>query len=293
MFMFHHFGWVSCISSMSIGLNFFIGTDNKLRPGKRAGSETVDRSQPLLLGLSKGNARIEISASFFWIHGQIAVKSVTRMRTIKFFFNTRARRSTLGSLSTRVFETRTATGSELFSLLSCLHTTAFALPSIFSSSEMRGIKIWETPLSRHAKCPLPVVVRVLKTCVLKLPILMSTWWKICAHTMYNTLKTHTKYVYSALGAEESYLTVFQLNSPYNRGANRSVVDSNHCTWSNCKHAIVLRVCWNPIRLNSRSRSWFESTTHRFALQLYGEFNWKYGLIGLLCSLYTVFAIGLH
>ena len=76
----------------------------------------------------------------------------------------------LGSLSTRVFETRTATGSELFSLLTCLHTTAFALPSIFSPLEMLGIKIWETPLSRHAKCPLPVDVRVSKTCVLKLPI---------------------------------------------------------------------------------------------------------------------------
>ena len=29
---------------------------------------------------------------------------------------------------------------------------------------------------------------------------------------------------------------------------------------------------------------FESTTDRFALQLYGKFNWKYGQIGLLCSL---------
>ena len=29
---------------------------------------------------------------------------------------------------------------------------------------------------------------------------------------------------------------------------------------------------------------FESTTDRFTLQLYGEFNWKYGKIGLLCSL---------
>ena len=38
--------------------------------------------------------------------------------------------SLIGSLSTRVFETRTATGSELFSLLTCLHTTAFASPSI-------------------------------------------------------------------------------------------------------------------------------------------------------------------
>ena len=54
----------------------------------------------------------------------------------------------LGSLSTRVFETRTATGSERFSLLTCLHTTAFALPSIFSPFiEMLGIKIWKTPLS--------------------------------------------------------------------------------------------------------------------------------------------------
>ena len=31
---------------------------------------------------------------------------------------------------------------------------------------------------------------------------------------------------------------------------------------------------------------FESTTDRFALQLYGNFNWKYGQIGLLCSLCT-------
>ena len=36
-------------------------------------------------------------------------------------------RKPLGSISTRVFETRTATGSELFSLLTCLHTTKFAL----------------------------------------------------------------------------------------------------------------------------------------------------------------------
>ena len=77
----------------------------------------------------------------------------------------------LGSLSTRVFETRTATGSQLFSLLTCLHTTAFALPSIFCPLEMLGIKIWETLLSWHAICPLPVVVRVSKTCMLKLPIM--------------------------------------------------------------------------------------------------------------------------
>ena len=38
--------------------------------------------------------------------------------------------NSLGSLSTRVFETRTVTGSELFSLLTCLHTTTFTLLSI-------------------------------------------------------------------------------------------------------------------------------------------------------------------
>ena len=35
-----------------------------------------------------------------------------------------------------VFETRTETGSVRFSLLTCLHTTAFALPNIFSPLEM-------------------------------------------------------------------------------------------------------------------------------------------------------------
>ena len=42
--------------------------------------------------------------------------------------------SSIGSLS--VFETRTTTGSELISLLSCPHTTTFALLSIFSPLEM-------------------------------------------------------------------------------------------------------------------------------------------------------------
>ena len=38
---------------------------------------------------------------------------------------------------------------------------------------MTGIKIWETPLSWHAKYSLPVAVRVSKTRVLKLPVLFS------------------------------------------------------------------------------------------------------------------------
>ena len=66
----------------------------------------------------------------------------------------------LGSLSTCIFETWTAIGSELLSLLTCLHTDTFALLSILSPLEMSSIKIWETPQSWRAKCSLPVVVRV-------------------------------------------------------------------------------------------------------------------------------------
>ena len=75
----------------------------------------------------------------------------------------------LGSLRLRVFETRTATGSELFSLLTCFHTTTFTLLSIFFPLEMISTKIWETPLSWRVKCSLPVAVRVSNTRNLKLP----------------------------------------------------------------------------------------------------------------------------
>ena len=49
----------------------------------------------------------------------------------------------IGSLSTHVFETRTVIGSELFSLLTCPHTTTFTFLRIFSPLEMSSIKIWE------------------------------------------------------------------------------------------------------------------------------------------------------
>ena len=60
---------------------------------------------------------------------------------------TTAKPRALGSLSTRVFETRTVTGNELFSLLTSPHTTTFTLLSIFSPLEMGSTKIWETILS--------------------------------------------------------------------------------------------------------------------------------------------------
>ena len=57
------------------------------------------------------------------------------------------RRDVNNELSTRVFETRTVTGSELFSLLTCAHATTFTLLSIFSTLEMSSAKIRETILS--------------------------------------------------------------------------------------------------------------------------------------------------
>ena len=77
----------------------------------------------------------------------------------------------LGSLRTRVFETRTATASELFSLLTCFHTTTFISLSIFSLLDTLSLKSWERPRSWRARYSLPVAVRVSKTRVLKLPIL--------------------------------------------------------------------------------------------------------------------------
>ena len=75
------------------------------------------------------------------------------------------------TLSKSVSETRTATGSELISLLTRPHTTTFTLLSIFWPLKISSRKIWKTLRSKHAKCSLPVAVRVSETLVLKLPII--------------------------------------------------------------------------------------------------------------------------
>ena len=62
----------------------------------------------------------------------------------KLFYHIPNLNKLLGNLSTCVFETRTVTGSELFSLLTCPHTTIFTLPSMFSSWEIRNMEIWAT-----------------------------------------------------------------------------------------------------------------------------------------------------
>ena len=79
--------------------------------------------------------------------------------------------SLLGSLSKGVFERRTSTGSEVFSLLTCLDDIKFVFLSFFTVIEAICLKICAKPPSKNEKRPLPVDVRRSKTLLLKLTII--------------------------------------------------------------------------------------------------------------------------
>ena len=55
-------------------------------------------------------------------------------------------------------------------LLICLEATKCVLRSVFTLMETICLKMWEKPLPKNAKDPLPVDVRHSKTPLLKLPI---------------------------------------------------------------------------------------------------------------------------
>ena len=74
----------------------------------------------------------------------------------------------IGSLSRDVFERRTSTGSELFSLLVCLDANKFVLLSFFSPLKTIYSRVSTKPLPNDAKSSLPVDVRRSKTLLLKL-----------------------------------------------------------------------------------------------------------------------------
>ena len=76
---------------------------------------------------------------------------------------------TIGSLSSVVFERRTSTGSEVFSLLTCLDDIKFVFLSFFTTIEAIWLKICAKPPSKNEKRSLPVDVRRSKTLLLKLP----------------------------------------------------------------------------------------------------------------------------
>ena len=79
------------------------------------------------------------------------------------------RETILGSLSKDVFERRTSTGSDLFSLLVCLDANKFVLLSFFSPLKTIYSRVSTKPLPNDAKSSLPVDVRRSKTLLLKLP----------------------------------------------------------------------------------------------------------------------------
>ena len=76
----------------------------------------------------------------------------------------------LGLESKDVFERRTSTGSEIFSLTICLDAKKFVLISFFSLIRTIYLRVSTKPPPNDAKLPLPVDVRRSKTLLLKLPI---------------------------------------------------------------------------------------------------------------------------
>ena len=80
----------------------------------------------------------------------------------------------LGNFSKDVFERRTSTGSEVFSLLICLDANKFVLLSFSSLIKTIYPRFSTEPLPNDAKSPLPVDVRRSKTLLLKLPFVKTT-----------------------------------------------------------------------------------------------------------------------
>ena len=77
--------------------------------------------------------------------------------------------SRIGSLSSDVFQRRTSTESEPFSLLICLDATKFLWLSVFTLIETICPRICSKSQPKSAKTPLPVDVRRSKTSLFKLP----------------------------------------------------------------------------------------------------------------------------
>ena len=76
---------------------------------------------------------------------------------------------TLGTLSKDVFEPRTSTGSEAFSLFICLDANKLVLLSFFSLLKTIYPRVSTKSFPSDAKSPLPVDVPRSKTLLLKLP----------------------------------------------------------------------------------------------------------------------------
>ena len=98
---------------------------------------------------------------------------------IIFSFTHITQSSSLGTLSKDVFERRTSTGSEAFSLFICLDANKLVLLSFFSLLKTIYPRVSTKPLTNDAKSPLPVDVCRSKTLLLKLPINVLNVGKEC------------------------------------------------------------------------------------------------------------------
>ena len=92
----------------------------------------------------------------------------------------------IGNLSKDVFERRTSTGSEAFSLFIRLDANKFVVIIFFSLIKTIYPRIWTKPLPIDGKSQLPVDVRPSKTLLLKLPNLY-----ICARACVNIDFVHS------------------------------------------------------------------------------------------------------
>ena len=90
----------------------------------------------------------------------------------------------LGSLSKDVFEQRTSTGSDAFSLFTWFDANKFVLLSVFSLIKTEIYpRFLNQPLPNDTKNPLPADVRRSKTLLLKLPIYVNRPFALVEHVI--------------------------------------------------------------------------------------------------------------
>ena len=143
------------------------------------------------------------------------------------------------SLSNSVFERRTSTGSEVFSLTICLDAKKFVLISFFSLIRTIYLRVSTKPPSNDAKRPLPVDVCRSKTLLLKLPNGQATSLWQCSYfvggLIINAKLPYLKYDCSL--AVSGYSRVFIPAIIYFSTLAISLSQA-------CESAAILRLCQN-------------------------------------------------
>ena len=104
------------------------------------------------------------------IYPRVSTKPLSNDANSPLPVDVRRSKTLLGSLSKDVFERRTSTGSEVFSLYICLDSNRFVLLSFFSLIKTIYQRVSTKPMSSDANSPFPVEVCRLKTLLLKLSI---------------------------------------------------------------------------------------------------------------------------